>query len=57
MKSLPENLLEVLRFREFEQYAGRRLRQAEAAPEVELVADIGGLVQGEVVRGGEEEGA
>lgn len=44
VKALPENLLKVLRLGELEQYAGGRLRQAEAPPEVELVANVGGLV-------------
>lgn len=56
MKAFSENLLEVVRFGEFEQYSGGSFRQTETSSEVEFIANIGRLVQAEVVRRGEQEG-
>lgn len=45
MKSLPEDLLEVVWLGELEENAGCSFGKAETAPKVEFVANTGRLVQ------------
>lgn len=51
VETLPEHLLIVFRFGKLEQDPRGGFRQAEAAPEVQLVADARRLVQAQVVGG------
>jgi len=44
MKSFTEDLLIVVRVRKLEQYPGGSFSEAEASPEVQLVANVGSFV-------------